>query len=288
MAFVALVALAACRPAAPAPAALPSPTPESTLARLQREGMVRVGLANEKPFAYAAPDGTLAGAAPGIAREIFSRLGVGQLEGVLAEFGALIPRLHAGRFDLIAAGMYIKPERCAQVLFADPELKVGGGLLVRAGNPLDLHSYEDIAANPAARVGTGAGFFEADYLARLGVQAGQIVLYADDASGLAAVQAGQIDAYTATAVALRVMLEQANDPGLVLASPFTDPVIDGKPVTGYSGTAFRREDTTLRDAFNAELAKLKASGRLLDILLANGFDESNLPGDVTAEQACAP
>ncbi len=114
------------------------------------------------------------------------------------------------------------------------------------------------------------------------------MLYPDDASGVAGVQAGQIDAYTATSMAIQNLLINANDPGLEMVRPFTDPVIDGKPVTGYAGTAFRKEDVALRDVFNVELEKLKASGQLLEILKANGFGEANLPGDVTAEQACTP
>jgi polar amino acid transport system substrate-binding protein len=281
------LSLAACQAAA-GPPGQPSPTANTALERIIRKGVVRVGYADEKPFAYTGPDGAPAGASPAIAWVILQNLGIRRVEGVVAEFSSLIPRLQAGRFDVLATGMYIRPERCEQVLFANPELKIGAGLLVRAGNPLNLHRYEDIAANPAARVGTGAGYFEADYLIALGVQDGQIVLYADDASGVAAVQAGEVDAFAATAAALRAHLRQANDPGLELATPFSDPVINGQPVTGHSGTAFRQGDAALRDIFNVELEKLKASGQLLEILLANGFDETNLPGDVTAAEICAP
>jgi polar amino acid transport system substrate-binding protein len=287
--LVLALVLGACQPAAPATtAAQPTATAETTFDRVKREGVVRVGFANEKPFAYAQPDGTLAGEAPDIARAIFTNLGIKQMEGVLTEFGSLIPGLQANRFDVITAGMYIKPERCEQVLFANPEYKIGSGLLVKAGNPLNLHSYEDIAANSKVKIGTGAGYFEADYLAGVGVKEDQIVLFPDDASGVAGVQAGQIDAYTATSMAILTLLTNAKDPQLEMVAPFTDPVINGKPVTGYAGTAFRKSDAALRDAFNAELEKLKASGQLLEILKANGFGEANLPGDVTAEQACKP
>ncbi len=285
--------LGACQPqATPSTAAptqaQPTPKPETTFERIKREGYVRVGFANEKPFAYALPDGTLSGEAPDIAKAVFQALGIAEVEGVLTEFGSLIPGLQAQRFDVITAGMYIKPERCAQVLFADPEYKIGSGLLIKAGNPLNLHSYEDIAANSQVKVGTGAGYFENDYLLAVGVPKDRIVLFPDDASGVAGVQAGQIDAYTATSMAILTSLTNAKDPSLEMAAPFTDPVVNGKPVTGYSGTAFRKEDADLRDAFNAELKKLKDSGQLLEILKKNGFGEANMPGDVTMEQACKP
>ena len=34
-------------------------------------------------------------------------MGINQVEGVLTEFGSLIPGLQARRFDIIAAGMYV-------------------------------------------------------------------------------------------------------------------------------------------------------------------------------------
>lgn len=256
------------------------------LERIKEQGFVRVGFANEKPFAYATADGKLTGEAPDIAKAIFTNLGITELDGVLTEFGSLIPGLIAGRFDVITAGMYIKKERCDQVLFADPEYKIGSGLLVKAGNPLNLHSLEDIAKNTAVKVGTGAGYLENDYLTGVGVAKDRIVQFPDDPSGVAGVQAGQIDAYVATSMAIRTMIANAQDPGLAMAEPFTDPVINGKTVAGYSGTAFRKEDTDLRDAFTAELKKLKDSGQLLEILTKNGFGPENMPGDVSSDEAC--
>jgi polar amino acid transport system substrate-binding protein len=118
---------------------------EPTLERIRREGVVRVGFANEAPFAFIdTSSGRLTGEAPEIARVVFSRLGVGEIEGVLTEFASLIPGLKAGRFDVIAAGMYVTPERCREVAFSQPTYAVGEAFLVAAGNPLQLHGYEDV------------------------------------------------------------------------------------------------------------------------------------------------
>jgi polar amino acid transport system substrate-binding protein len=288
--FTALVLiLTACQSPTQAPEATQPPVQkETTFERAKREGIIRVGFANENPFAYAQPDGTLAGEAVDIAKEIFAALGIPKMEGVLTEFGSLIPGLLANRFDAITAGMYIKPERCAQVLFANPEYAVGSGLVVQKGNPFNLHSYEDIAANPQVRVGTGAGYFEVDYLKGSNVAESQIVLFPDNPSGIAGLKANQIDTFTATSVGLSTLLKTSGDTEFEMALPFTDPVINGKPVTGYSGTAFRKEDADLQAAFNTELKKLADSGKLLEILTKYGFTSQNLPGVVTAEQACTP
>ncbi|HSM58392.1 MAG TPA: ectoine/hydroxyectoine ABC transporter substrate-binding protein EhuB [Candidatus Sulfomarinibacteraceae bacterium] len=260
---------------------------ESTLERARREGVIRVGFANENPYAFAQPDGTLSGEAVEVARAVFQELGIEEMEGVLTQFGSLIPGLQAGRFDVITAGMYITPTRCEQVLFADPEYQVGEALIVEAGNPLNLHSYEDIAANPDVRVGTGAGYLEIDYMLEAGVSEDQIVEFPDDPSGVAGLQAGQIDAWTGTRPTLLITLETTNDPNIELADPFEQPTIDGEPVISYGGAAFRYEDLEFREAFNEELQNLKDSGQLLDLIgQFEGFDEAALPGDTTAEDIC--
>jgi polar amino acid transport system substrate-binding protein len=183
--------------------------------------------------------------------------------------------------------MFVKPERCEQVLFADPEYTIGEALIVEAGNPFDLHSYEDIAANPEVRVGTGTGYFEEEYLLGVGVSEDQIVLFPDDPSGMAGLQAGQIDAWTATAPTLQKLLETTGDPGFELADPFTQPIVNGQSVAGYGAAAFRYEDIDFRNAFNTELTALKDSGQLLDLIgQFEGFSELSLPGDTTAQDIC--
>jgi len=263
------------------------PEQMSTLDRLREEGVVRVGFANENPYAFARPDGTLSGEAVEVARAIFQEMGIEEMEGVLTEFGSLIPGLQAGRFDVITAGMYVNPNRCQEILFADPEYKIGEALVVEAGNPLDLNSYEDIAANPDLKVGTGAGYLEIDMMKAVGVSEDQIVTFPDDPSGMAGLQAGQINAWTGTRPTLLKLMAVTGDPNYELADPFEQPVIDGEPAINYGAAGFRFEDEDFRQAFNQELQKLKVSGELLDLIgQFEGFDEGALPEDTHAEDLC--
>jgi len=130
---------------------------ETTLQRAQREGVLRIGFANEPPWGFMKPDGTLTGESPEILKALAGSLGVKRIEGVLVEFGSLIPGLQAQRFDVIATALYIRPARCTQVAFTNPTVAVGMGLLVQKGNPLGLHSYEDIAHKGAARIALVTG-----------------------------------------------------------------------------------------------------------------------------------
>ena len=72
------------------------------------------------PYGFTLQDGTLAGEAPSILQHVLSQLGVKEVEGVITEFGSLIPGIQAKRFDVIAAGMFILPKRCQQIVFSEP------------------------------------------------------------------------------------------------------------------------------------------------------------------------
>jgi polar amino acid transport system substrate-binding protein len=93
---------------------------ETALERVQRTGEIRIGYANEAPFAYTLADGRVTGESPEIAKIVFAKMGIKKADAVLTEWGGLIPGLQARRFDVIAAGMYVTPARLEQVLFTDP------------------------------------------------------------------------------------------------------------------------------------------------------------------------
>jgi polar amino acid transport system substrate-binding protein len=257
---------------------------QNTLEQARERGFIRVGFANEVPYAYAQPDGTLTGEAVEVARAVFERLGIPEMDGVLTEFGSLIPGLRAGRFDVITAGMYVTPVRCEQVAFADPEYRIGEGIVVPAGNPKGITSYPDIADDPSIRVGTGAGWLEYDYMVAVGVAEGQIVTFPDAPSGMAGLQADRIDVFTGTSLTMRNIADITD--GVEFVEDFEQPVIDGETVISYGAAAFRPDDADFRDAFNEVLHELQASGELADIIGAFGFGATELPMGMTSAELC--
>lgn len=261
---------------------------ETTLERIRREGVVRVGYANEAPYAYLdSKTDSLTGEAPETARRVLKGMGIGRVEGVLTEFSSLIPGLKAGRFDLIAAGMYITPERCAEIAFSNPTYGIGQALVVRAGNPLGLHSYEDVAHQAQARLGVVAGTAERGYALALGIPDDRITVYPDAPSALAGVEAGRIDAYTGTSLTVQDLLDKAHNSALERVDPFADPVIDGKPVRGYGAFGFRREDRAFLKTFNKYLGAFIGSAAHQELVRSFGFTATELPGNIKAESLCA-
>jgi len=261
---------------------------ETTLERIHRTGVVRVGYANEAPYAYLdSENDRLTGEAPEIARAVLGQMDVPKIEGVLTEFGALIPGLKAGRFDMIAAGMYITPTRCNEIDFSDPTYCIGEGFLVKAGNPYDLHSYDDARENDDVEVGVVAGAVELGYAEAVGIPRDRIVVFPDAPSAVAGVQSGRVDAYAGTILTVRDMLAKADDSGLEVAEPFTNPVIDGKTTQGCGAFGFRPDDDAFREAFETKLHGFIGTPEHLELVRPFGFTEQDLPGGVTAAGLCA-
>jgi len=259
-----------------------------TLEQAKQSGVIKVGFANEAPYAYIdSASGELTGEAPVIARVILKRLGVDKIEGVLTEFGSLIPGLRAKRFDIIAAGMYVLPKRCEQVAFSNPTYGIGEAFLVMAGNPKDLHSYEGLAKHPDAVLGVVAGTVERSYARKTAIPDERVQVFPDAPSALSGVAAGRIDAYAGTSLTIQDIVSKSTGAKLERAVPFTDPVIDGKSVRGYGAFAFRQQDQSLVDAFNRELAGFIGTPQHSELVKPFGFTEQELPGDVTAAQLCA-
>lgn len=258
-----------------------------SLARAREEGTIRVGFANEPPYAYLeSASGRLTGESPEIARAVLKQMGVGEVEGVLTEFGSLIPGLKAGRFDVIAAGMYILPERCKEIAFSNPTYSVGAAFIVARGNPKKLHSYADVARNPRARLAVVAGAVERSYAKESGIADERIIVFPDAPSGLEGVRAGRADAFAGTSLTVNSLLSRADSDALERAAPFEDPVIQGKRVRGYGAFGFRKEDRKLIDAFNKGLAQYIGSPAHLETVKPFGFTAAELPQGATAAALC--
>lgn len=258
-------------------------SPTDPVERVRRAGKLVIAYADEEPFGYLDPSsGKVTGEAPEIARIMAARLGVDELESVQTEWKSLIPGLKAGRFDCIAAGMYVTPERAANVAFSNPTYRIGEAFLVTAANPKELHAYEDLLGHPDAKLGVVRGTVERGYARKLGIPDERVVVYPDNNAAVAGLQAGQIDAFAGTSLTVQTLVDKLGPKaGLARAEPFEQPIIDGKPAVGYGAFAFRKADAALRDAFNAELEAFLGTPEHLALVKPFGFTKSELPGVTT-------
>lgn len=255
---------------------------ETTLERIQKQGYIRVGFANEAPYAFATPDGKLSGESPTVFRQVMKQLGVNEVDGVLTEWGALIPGLKAGRFDAIVASMYITPKRCEQILFANPTYGIGEAFVVKTGNPDGINTYADAVKNNL-KIAFVAGTAEIEHGRLAGMKRSQEVTVPNFAAAVATVKAGRASGAAFTSLTAQDLAGKSD--GIERATPFTFEH-KGKKYKGEGSFGFRLADTSLRDAVNGELAKFLGTPEHLTMVTAFGFDASNLP-EKTAAEHCA-
>jgi polar amino acid transport system substrate-binding protein len=258
----------------------PSTADDDKLEQLKAQGFARVAIANEPPFTAVAADGKVSGAAPDVAREIFKRLGVPEIVASISEYGAMIPGLQAGRHDVVTAGLFMKPERCAAVAYSEPVLCDAEAFLLKKGNPKGFKSYADIAKDPTGTIGAPGGGTEEKLALEAGVPRDRVIVVPDGQSGLKMVQDGRIDVYSLPVLSINDLVKKANDPSLEVVAP-----VVGAPVY-CDGAAFKKGDEALRDAYDVELAKMKESGEFAKIIEPYGFSAAAAMS-TTREKLCA-
>ena len=279
---VAALALAGCTSTAPSD----GDGDVSTLQKIQDEGSITLAIASEQPYSWVDESGEPTGATIAMHKEIFSALGVDNIEVEEVAWDNLIPGLNAGRWDAVSAGMSITPDRCAEAAFSDPEIMYTTTLAVPKGNPDGLTDLDSVLATDGdVKLAVQSGAIEDGYVESLGGY-DNIVQVDTISSGLENVQAGRADALALTAVSLDWMTQDMDD--VETTGPFVQE-IDGIKQIGAGATVFRPGDTELLEAYNEELANITGDEQsYLDLVEPFGFSAENLPpADLTTEQLCS-
>ena len=86
---------------------------------------------------------------------------------------------------------------------------------------------------------------------------------------------------------IKMALESSNQDQLHFVNDFEQPNIEGVP--SYGAAAFRQDNEVLKDAYNAELKKLKESGEIAALIEPYGFTEemNSVNLEITTESICS-
>lgn len=242
---------------------------------------IRIGFANEVPFAYPGENGEPKGFVNAHTLGVLEKMGYTDIEPVQTDWGGLIPGLQAGRFDIITGGMNILASRCENVAFSEPMARVGDAFLVAAGNPKGISTYEDIAEGGAVMV-IGAGYSNIEAAKAAGVEDGNIMQVPGPTEILAAVRAGRADAGAGTYFTMKQLADSTDG-----ALEVTDPSALPEDSINWAGIAFSKDDMDFVQAFNAAQADYLGSDEMMAAVAEYGYGEGSLPGDVTTEWVCA-
>lgn len=248
-----------------------------------------IGIAGYAPYGYKQADGSFSGEQVELVRHVLNEMGVTELEFVAMDFGALIPSLVAGRIDMGAAGIYIRPKRCEQILFAEPTWGQGAAYVVKKGNPKNLHNFKDIANTDGAVLALLAGGTEETLAKKDGVPDSKLLKVGDKAAGISAVISGRADGFALSAFAINDIVRTAGDLiGVESSGSITE--IGGENYQGHGAIGFPKgtgdelkANMAFRDAFQAVLESYLESGEYAEMAAAWGFGPADAPTKTMAE-----
>jgi polar amino acid transport system substrate-binding protein len=254
---------------------------QSLLEKAEKGEPIRIGFANEIPFAYPGDDGSPKGFVNVLTIGVLEKMGYDKIEPVQTEWGGLIPGLNANRFDIVTGGMNILASRCENIAFSEPIATVGDGFIVAPGNPKGIGNYESLVSSDATMV-TGAGYSNIEAAKAAGVAEANIMQVPGPTEILAAVRANRADAGAGTYFTMKQLADSSD--GAVEA---TDPAAMPESSFNWAGIGFRKADQDFLDKFNTALKDYVGSEEMLAAVAEYGYGQGSLPGDRTTEWVCA-
>lgn len=250
---------------------------KSVLDRGRDQGFLRVAVFSEPPYTKLETDGTVTGAEPDVLRAVCKSLGIDDIKGVKVAYESMIPSLQAGRVDVIAAGLFMKQSRCAEVIYSEPVIVSTESFGVPSGNPDNILTVQDVLDDPKLKIAVLPGGFEQGILNSAGVPKGQQVIVNDNVSGVESVKTNRADAFFLPTLSLKDLEQTAG------GFEVTDVVSDA-PKTG-SGAAWQKGQQSAVDEYNEALATFKKSSGFDDIMNKWGFD-AEAARNATAKELC--
>jgi polar amino acid transport system substrate-binding protein len=249
---------------------------DRSLSRITKHGIINIGYAIEAPYAFVDSEGNITGIDPEIAKIIAQGIGATDIRWHLCEFGSLISGLEAERFDVITGGLFITPEKKKYVKFSLPTMRVTQGLLVRKGNPLNIHSYQDFIERDTIKVAVLNGSIEEEQFIRMNIPSERIIRVPDVLSGRTSVESGIAQGLARSNLSLQWIEKTKQLGNTSIATPFIPVKSPSESISYDNGFAFRKKDRKLIAEWNRHLSEFLSSNKYPSELTRFDLDENSL------------
>jgi ABC-type amino acid transport substrate-binding protein len=219
---------------------------QDTLARIKKEGVVRIANSGVyPPFEFKEGD-KLVGFDVDLSNLIADELGV-KAEITVIDFKGLISSLRSGTVDLLVTAMTYRPSRAEQIAFSEPYYETAVAIAMRA-DKTPVGSKDELASKiVGAEFGT-TGEQEARSIS--GVK--EVKTYDTLMLALRDLEIGRTDAVISNLPNLQYLIHR-NFPKTKVVATYN---------SGWIGINTRKEDEALLAEINRILEKLKKSGEL--------------------------
>ena len=232
------------QPGAPQPG---SPAPDAA-------DMVRIGtLANYPPFEYRSDSGSPKGMEIELGRR-YCAVAHLQCKWVTLPFTQLIPSLRDHKIDAVMAQLSVTADRAAKVSFTAPVTYNSVVMLGPKGSAIT----DDPQTMHGKRIGVGSDTVEAAWAQSRLQGIATIRLYDDGVQELQDLRDHKLDAVISDQPAAYDFLREGGKFDFTfLGKPLEDPMLLG---AGNTAIAVRKDDATLRDAFDAAINVVRQDG----------------------------
>lgn len=169
---------------------------ESIIEKIQKQGVIRVGMSTFVPWAMKDKQGNLIGFEIDVARKLAEDMGV-KIEFVPTAWSGIIPALLTGKFDVIIGGMGITPQRNLKVNFTIPYDYSGMSMVahkIRAKGFSSIADFNKKDVTIAVRMGTTA-----EQAARKYFPNAKLKLFENESQALQELNLGRVHAVVSSA-----------------------------------------------------------------------------------------
>lgn len=224
---------------------------ESVIEKIQKEGVIRVGMSTFVPWAMKDKKGELIGFEIDVAKKLAEDMGV-KIEFVPTAWSGIIPALLTGKFDVIIGGMGITPQRNLKVNFTIPYEYSGMSMVAHQKKAAGFNSLQDFNKSDvtiAVRMGTTA-----EQAARKFMPQARLKLFENESQALQELNLGRVHAVVSSApMPVFHALKYPDKLFVPLSDNFTREPI---------GFALRKGDHDALNYFNNWIRNMHAQGFL--------------------------
>lgn len=223
----------------------------STLAAVERSGVLRVGIAINAPFVMHDKDGQPIGYSIDLARKFAAAMDW-KLQIVETSWPNLITGLRTNDYDVVISGLSVTPQRARFVQFTDPVGEFDVDVVVNR-DKLKRGGLADLRKLAHAKIGARKGELTVDF-ARSALPDADIVEVDDENAAIADLGSGKLDAYVAEAPLPQVLEKVHSDKLRALAN---------EPIARTAHAfAVRQNDAGMLRVLNAWIIYERTSGWL--------------------------
>jgi len=238
-------------------------TGSGTLGRIKSAKVINVAYSPDSlPFSFAGPNNEPAGYSIDLCKRVIAQIGravgdtnlkVNWIAGSVSERLQMVAK---GRADLECANTTQTQSRLANVDFSNLIFIDGGGLLVKAGSP--VNQFSDLAGKRVAVLKGTTTETRLNDMLRLRQIGATVVTVADANAGLVMLEAGNVDGYAGDKVKLVGLAVQAKEPAKLAL------VAEDLSIEPYA-MALPRNDSAFRLEVNKALTQVYMGGDIEQI-----------------------